>query len=290
MSAGIYLTAPELDALHGLSHLAARLYPVLRRHMDFATGLVGKHRRISYQALREECETVTPRGAGWQREQPTIKEVRVALSGLFRHGLVEPAGDFIFKLPLAHTVSTRPNQTGQSVGTVDNAGKPVSTRDSGHTGQATPRQTGHTSKIEEKHISTVAAAPSTPCPVDNAGQVAAAFLERLSEKLGYPIRYTLTDPHLTAWVQGGLTFDQVEQAALAAKAARERDGSTAPLNPGFIAAFIGQAQASAEDWRNSWSGIVAKGAELGITQQPGEIAPAFKARVFATVERLEVAA
>ncbi len=37
-----------------------------------------------------------------------------------------------------------------------------------------------------------------------------------------------------------------------------------------------------QHWAASWSGIVAKGAELGIEQEDGELPPAFKARVLAT--------
>lgn len=281
MSAGIFITAAELDAMRGTSDLAARLYPVLRRHMDYGTGLVGKHRRISYQGLREECETVIPRGAGWQRNQPTIKALRVALSGLFRHGLVEPAGEFVFSLPLAFTASARPKQTGQSAGTVDNSANAQLERVPGHTGQGHPPQTGHTSKVKEKHPFGVAAASGTPGAVDkSAGGIAADFLVKLSQKLGYPILHRHDDPRLAAWVESGLTFDALESAVIAAKAARERDGNRAPLNPGYIAAFIGQP----DDWRQTWSGIVAKGESLGLTQAPGEPAPAFKARVFAAAD------
>lgn len=35
-----------------------------------------------------------------------------------------------------------------------------------------------------------------------------------------------------------------------------------------------------KSWQNSWSGIVAKGKELGLQQEPNELAPYFKVRVF----------
>jgi hypothetical protein len=113
--------------------------------------------------------------------------------------------------------------------------------------------------------------------VDNSpGKLAAEFLHRLSQRLGYPITHRPNDPLLARWSEEGLSFSVLEQAVKAAREARNRDQSCAPLNPGFIAAFL----APPDDWRTTWSGIVGQGKALGIVQQPGELAPYFKARVF----------
>lgn len=127
-------------------------------------------------------------------------------------------------------------------------------------------------------MSTPHTAALTLAAVDNsAGKIAADFLDRLSKTLGYPILHRYNDPILTQWVEAGLTFAELEAAVIAAKAARDRDNNRAPLNPGYIAAFL----PGTEDWRHSWSGICAKGAALGITPKTGEAGPTYKARVLA---------
>ena len=86
-------TDEENDALLGLPLLARILYlQGLRRFMDYATGIVGLSRGISYQQLREVAfvEPVTGRrNAG----SPTLKAVRVALSQLATAGLIESIGN-----------------------------------------------------------------------------------------------------------------------------------------------------------------------------------------------------
>lgn len=86
----------------------------LRRHMDFATGIVGQRRRISYQQFRELLEVQRERGSTAPSERPNLAAVRASLARLERAGLVEriePGAvadrsgvvlDMFFKLPLAH--------------------------------------------------------------------------------------------------------------------------------------------------------------------------------------------
>ena len=173
MSNGIFITRDELDATRGLSDLAVRLYMRLRTLMDFSTGIVGKHRRISYQSLKEDCEVETPKGQGFMRTQPTEKALRCALSGLERHGLVEPVGNFDFHLARAQKLQARPNQTGQERGTVALAANPCQMGDLGRTGQAESAERGAPLRVKEVPKST---APVKP--VDNfagAGLAAANF-------------------------------------------------------------------------------------------------------------------
>jgi hypothetical protein len=274
---GIYVTTEELDATRGLSDLAVRLYWCLRTLMDIHTGITGLRRRISYQALREESEVLTPKGKGFQRRQASEKALRCALAGLQRAGLLEAIGPLVFRLAKAALAAARPPQTGQEQGTVAEAAEPTPSRAADPTGQVTPRQTGRTSELGVNSTLSVAAAHRAPAPVDNSpGKLAAEFLHRLSQRLGYPITHRPNDPLLARWSEEGLSFSVLEQAVKAAREARNRDQSCAPLNPGFIAAFL----APPDDWRTTWSGIVGQGKALGIVQQPGELAPYFKARVF----------
>ena len=273
MSNGIFITRDELDATRGLSDLAVRLYMRLRALMDFSTGIVGKHRRISYQSLKEDCEVVTPQGQGFMRTQPTLRGMRTAFEGLERAGLVEPVGPLVFHLARAQKLQARPNQTRHEPGRVDIAANPCQMHDSGRTRHEETAEPVTPLRVKEVPKST---APVKP--VDNsagAGLAAADFLNLLSKKLGYPIAHKHGDPKLAKWVEDGLTFDALETAVRAAKEARQRDGNTAPLNPGYIASFLGQP----DDWRATWSGIVAKGRALGIEQLEGEHCPDFKHRV-----------
>lgn len=284
---GYYVTGVEDDALYGASPLAFRAYHLLRSVMDYQTGIVGRQRRISYQMLMEALETHTPRGQGVQITRPTLKEVRVALDSLLRTGLLarEPE-PFVFYLPLASTVEVRQKQTGQSEGMAGEAKNNEKPATCEQTGQVAPGKQG-IHQCTKKSMSTVAAAAGTPAAVDNTpGHIAAEFLGQLSKRLGYPILHRHDDPRLAAWVESGLTFEALESAALAARAARQRDNNPAPLNPGYIAAFLPCPDA----WQQTWSGIVAKGQQLGISQQPGEQAQVFRARVLAAAENSPEAA
>lgn len=95
----------ELDALQGLPLGAQVLYlRELRRHMDYATGVVGVARRISWQGLRETLETEPQ--AGIARVLPSKDQVRRLVGHLVRRGLVLMVSDMvgkqlIMRLPLA---------------------------------------------------------------------------------------------------------------------------------------------------------------------------------------------
>jgi hypothetical protein len=161
MSAGIYITRDELVATIGLSDLAIRLYLRLRTLMDFSTCIVGKHRRISYQSLKEDCEVETPKGSGFMRTQPTEKALRCALSGLERHGLVDPIGPLVFHLVRAQKSESRPFHTGRERGTVALAANPDAARDSGRTGQTESAERGRRKVPNGAHIRGLRKAMST---------------------------------------------------------------------------------------------------------------------------------
>lgn len=115
----------ELDALQGLPLGAQVLYlRELRRHMDYATGVVGMVRRISWQGLRETLETEPQ--AGIARVLPSKDQVRRLVGHLVRRGLVLMVSDMvgkqlIMRLPLAvsdlsvpEKAATKPPQTHHS--------------------------------------------------------------------------------------------------------------------------------------------------------------------------------
>ncbi len=287
---GLYLTKAELEQLDGSSLLAFRVYVVLRGLIDLRTGIVGRVRRISYQALAEQCEASIPRGKGFQRVQPSEKELRTALQGLERLGLIVRQGDefLCFHLPYAYL---RPKQTGRSEGTLECSASNGETRGFGHTGQAIKAKPGTHQRIRENPIATTSSIStlSSIGDVDNSAKMLAANLKEMASRLGWRLVVPQQDHTLGQWAKDGVTSDQMEKAVTEAIAARKRDQSKAPLFPAFIGLFLGEAQ----DWRQSWSGIEAKGHSLGLHQTTGETCPAFKARVYAaaraTVEEREAA-
>jgi len=94
-----YIDGDELEALRGLPHEARTLYREgLRPYMDYATGLVGIKRRVSYQGFRELLEVVPDRGSVLGSIQvPSKSAMRNMLALLERNGLIE-------KIPQARRV------------------------------------------------------------------------------------------------------------------------------------------------------------------------------------------
>lgn len=113
---GIYLTAGELDALHGCGPLGIAVYVHLRAWMDLRTAMVGASRPISRAMILAYVETHVPRGAGTETVKSTVKELRTALDRLMRAGLLVRRGNddaLVFRLPLAQTLSHDQNKQGR---------------------------------------------------------------------------------------------------------------------------------------------------------------------------------
>lgn len=106
---------------------------------------------------------------------------------------------------------------------------------------------------------------------------------------------TGSHPKVLAWAEAGLTDDQLADAYSAAVADRDAKKDTRPISAGFLDVFVakvlnppvvaqgsgsGSAGGRQGPWHQSWQGIVAKAAELGLTQGKDELAPHFKLRVY----------
>src|SRR5690606_40713595 len=93
-STGARLTMPafqinddEREALRGLPMLAREVYVFgIRPFMDYASGIVGVKRRISYQSISEELYVEPHQGI--KGGSPTVNELRRAIQWLERAGLV----------------------------------------------------------------------------------------------------------------------------------------------------------------------------------------------------------
>ena len=126
----------------------------------------------------------------------------------------------------------------------------------------------------------------------------AVWLRRREQARGKQPRGTQSnDPRIAAWIKAGVTGLQIAEAYALALLDRDATGDAGPIGPGFLDIFVakvlhppaatsavnGKRPAPADPlaWALTASGIEAKGAEYGIVQEPGEIFPAFKARVHA---------
>lgn len=118
-SSYVFISGEELEALEGLPHIVFRLYISLKQHMDFQTGIVGHHRRISWMTLRtmlrvEEFQGFEDTGT------PTRGRVTRAMEWLKKRGLVQDLGSkqrgeaIIFKLVLAPLDQSAKNKPGQN--------------------------------------------------------------------------------------------------------------------------------------------------------------------------------
>lgn len=99
-----------------LPHAAQVLYMrVLRRRMDYSTGIVGLAVRLSYQMIAEWLEVRPPPKSQKPIVRLTVSEIRAALAQLERVGLIERVvlhGEvlpLVFLLPLARTGLVRKN-------------------------------------------------------------------------------------------------------------------------------------------------------------------------------------
>ena len=138
--------------------------------------------------------------------------------------------------------------------------------------------------------------PEPPPKPEVARNVQIAVLLREWERdRGKFAKITSATPQLQGWIDRGASNDQIREAYDLAVAMRSSNGDEGAINAGIVDTFLAQilnppAATSALNrhpppgtvvpWQASWSGIVAKGQELGMHQSEAEHPQAFKARVF----------
>ncbi|MGB0468555.1 MAG: hypothetical protein ACPGF7_13635 [Pontibacterium sp.] len=157
---GVYLSDEELDVLGdshlALPHAAQLLYMrVLRRWMNYADGVVGRKRRISYQQIKEELECIPARGRMDNRVVLSKDQIKRLLVRLEDAGLIVSLHDkssrsaMVFRLPLAACDLVRPREYRHDSATnttprhnPDNTGA-----DGGNTATDAPHELRHTSEL-----------------------------------------------------------------------------------------------------------------------------------------------
>ncbi len=303
---GVYLTTAEIDAMYGSGPLSTCAYLWLRYWADIRTGIVGQTRPISLGMLRAYCETHVSKGAGVQIVQPSERNIRTALAGLERAGLLRRlSGDrLIFRLLLAQTlphVHSKPDAdlTGLSDAQpdgVDNSPDALlgavsdlsismnATRYTPRTGRSNPThiRDQRNKPSPDPAASLVMGAPNdVPVAAGRNGRHE-AIAELFSEQgvvvgPGHPViadlvAINVSDADLLAAVE-------------LARQAREAEGTGQPLNPGFIRAklrkAIEQKKPATVAWWSSVSAMEAQARKLNIPgARPGESLDEFKARIW----------
>ncbi|AMG45509.1 DUF1376 domain-containing protein [Achromobacter xylosoxidans] len=137
-------------------------------------------------------------------------------------------------------------------------------------------------------------APPPAAGVESTAAHFAQLLDRWERERGKSGAFHPGDPLLLAWADAGVTNAELQAAHTKAVKRRVKANDQAPVNVGLLDAILPEvrvkpgvtsAVARAETrqdpaaWALTWSGLVARGAELGIVQQQGELDPVFKARV-----------
>jgi hypothetical protein len=85
---GLNLSDKELDAMDGLPYLHRCLYIFgIRRYMDYATGITGIKRKISYKSLSEEIYVTPHQGLKDTRER-SVAQLKRAIKALEKAGLI----------------------------------------------------------------------------------------------------------------------------------------------------------------------------------------------------------
>lgn len=294
----ITFTERELDALEGEPAEVCKMYLLLRRRMDFQTGLVGADHAISWWGLRRSMQLAEVQGRSREdSDVPTEKMVRDKADRLIRIGLLERrtvARRLVFFLPFAHKAQVRLKKVGQTLGR--QAGQTLGGCESLDTqgydenypqdvGRTETQEVGHISGIRVNNLSEYKLKQQHRTPVDNFAALpcdeVAIWIRSAERRRGKIVAVSESDPHIKSWVSKGVDAEALEEAHALAVAARDRDASAAPINIGFLNLFVEQVLARRVPWHQSKQGIERKAEVLGIERKPDEQFPYFRLRVFA---------
>lgn len=111
MSSAILLEPGEFEMLEGRRPELFKLYFMIKKHMDFATGIVGLKRGISHQSLKEEMWLEAEKGVKTKQfsKHAIIRmQQRLEAFGLLQR--ISTEDKLIFKLPLARTDKSAPKK------------------------------------------------------------------------------------------------------------------------------------------------------------------------------------
>ncbi|MEW3577361.1 replication protein P [Pseudomonas aeruginosa] len=218
----------EREALRGLPMLAREIYVfALRPFMDFATGIVGERRGISWKSIAEELYVEPHQGI--KGGEPSEKELRRALVWLQKVGLVGPnlaERRLIFELPKA----SRDQSVRKKVGTkwADEAGSYVEGSEPSNYAAFPEKEGRYVGGGESEKVGTPPVsgnnrtAPNAcvrECPADpaTAGQWCQFFIRERGFQI-HAVQTARTMPLFASWVERGVTAEQMLAAMEIAEA------------------------------------------------------------------------
>ena len=233
----------EREALRGLPMLAREIYVFgLRPFMDYASGVVGVKRGVSWKSIAEELYVEPHQGI--KGGEPTEKELRRALTWLQKVGLLGPnQADrrLVFELLLA----SRDQSVRKKVGTkwADEAGSYVEGQEPSNSeafkqeegsevGGGKPQKVGTPPESGNHTVPLTREAGATPT---SAGQWCQFFIRERSYQL-HVVQTPKTMPLFASWVERGVTTEQMRLAMVSAEA---KLGST-PDSPLYYRSFLDQ--------------------------------------------------
>ncbi|MFU2913619.1 hypothetical protein ACM7U6_03650 [Pseudomonas aeruginosa] len=234
----------EREALRGLPMLAREIYVfALRPFMDFATGIVGERRGISWKSIAEELYVEPHQGI--KGGEPSEKELRRALVWLQKVGLVGPnlaERRLIFELPKA----SRDQSVRKKVGTkwADEAGSHVEGSEPSNYAAFPEKEGRYVGGAESEKVGTPPVsgnnrtAPNAcvrECPADpaTAGQWCQFFIRERGFQI-HAVQTARTMPLFASWVERGVTAEQM----LAAMEIAEAKLGAPPDSPLYYRNFL----------------------------------------------------
>lgn len=281
-----------------LSHAAKLLYVVgIRSRMDFKTGIVGKVRRVSYQAFHEDIEYLPPKGSTRGSGDFSVAAIRALLDELVRAGLIRRLPNdhrLIFLECLLADREDAPKKMNNRSATNKSNSKNDSTKSSdGNALQGDEHIKSDVSSCGMNNIPPVSgkpiciskAAALLTVPVDNSFALLfveiVEWLKAAEKRRGKIVSVASGDSNVAGWVRHKVSRENLTTAHAMAVADRERQNNPSPINAAFLNIFVQRVIGKEKPWFVTWSGIVAEGELRGIRRLEGESGPAFKQRVFA---------
>lgn len=302
MDKTIALGVDEWAALSGLPDRQFRLYMALRWRMDRISRTVGYISGVSYQALAEDLEVEPAPGRhSGLCGKPSKSQLRDAVSGLVRAGLVESRGSrevLVFFLPKAVAGKSRqkeephgsltpeqhPSECANHFDFIEEIEVAKTEEPQGVNGEEP-----HTSRSRVNHLYVVnAAAQRTVSSSElSTGQVLPLPLPvaEVAEKLrawersrGMKARLDAGDKSLRALAGMALSPDELRTAYDKSVSIRVREKSPLPINPGLVlrmASEVIQGRVvcrgvdgkGAAPWFNRLDGLQSMAKSLGIAAQ-----------------------
>lgn len=127
-------------------------------------------------------------------------------------------------------------------------------------------------------------------PPPNRAAAIAVLIRNLEKARGKATKITSINPLVQGWADRGVTDEQITQAYELAVAARQRDQDEGPVNAKFLDSILAtllnppagttRVNGHGKPWfLDTWTAIVAKGAEKGLKEADFDTPPAFRAAV-----------